>query len=112
VNYLKGKNLLWALSLGCTPPPNPAKSSDLNIMPGDKVRLLIPEALGGGTIIGTYRDYGRIETSAGAVHDVYELLALWNSPTLRSILKECNPFYRFKWCIEVLQKHLNVAFNS
>lgn len=73
--------------------PNPAKSSDLNIMPGDKVRLLIPEALGGGSIIGRYRDYGRIETAAGAVHDVYELLALWNSPTLRNILKECDPFY-------------------
>lgn len=53
--------------------PNPAKSSDLNIMPGDKVRLLIPEALGGGSIVGTYRDYGRIETQSGAVHDVYEL---------------------------------------
>lgn len=73
--------------------PNPAKSSDLNIMPGDKVRLLIPEALGGGSIVGRYRDYGRIETQSGAVHDVYELLALWNSPTLRNILKECDPFY-------------------
>lgn len=42
-------------------------------MPGDKVRLLIPEVLGGGSIVGTYRDYGRIETAAGAVHDMYEL---------------------------------------
>ena len=73
--------------------PVPSKSAPLNIMPGDKVRLLIPEALGGGSIVGTYRDYGRIKTQAGVVHDVYELLALWNSSTLRNILKECDPFY-------------------
>lgn len=71
--------------------PNPAKSSPLNIMPGDKVKLLIPEALGGGAIVGTYRDYGDIETADGTLHDVYELVTLWNSPTLRNILKEYNP---------------------
>lgn len=71
--------------------PNPAKSSPLNIMYGDKVKLLIPEALGGGAIVGTYRDYGDIETADGTLHDVYELVALWNSPTLRNILKEYNP---------------------
>lgn len=71
--------------------PNPTKSSPLNIMPGDKVKLLIPEALGGGAIVGTYRDYGDIETADGTLHDVYELVALWNSPTLRNILKEYNP---------------------
>ena len=70
--------------------PNPTKSSPLNIMPGDKVKLLIPEALGGGAIVGTYRDYGIIETSEGTFHDAYELVALWNSPTLRNILKEYN----------------------
>lgn len=71
--------------------PNPAKSSPLNIMYGDKVKLLIPEALGGGAIVGTYRDYGDIETADGTLHDVYELVTLWNSPTLRNILKEHNP---------------------
>lgn len=71
--------------------PNPAKSSPLNIMYGDKVKLLIPEALGGGAIVGTYRDYGIIETREGTFHDAYELVALWNSPTLRNILKEYNP---------------------
>ena len=71
--------------------PNPTKSSPLNIMPGDKVKLLIPEALGGGAIVGTYRDYGTIETNEGTFHDAYELVALWNSPTLRNILKEYNP---------------------
>lgn len=71
--------------------PNPAKSSPLNIMYGDKVKLLIPEALGGGAIVGTYRDYGDIETADGSLHDAYELVALWNSPTLRNILKEHNP---------------------
>lgn len=70
--------------------PNPAKSSPLNIMYGDKVKLLIPEALGGGAIVGTYRDYGDIETADGTLHDVYELVTLWNSPTLRNILKEYN----------------------
>lgn len=71
--------------------PNPTKSSPLNIMYGDKVKLLIPEALGGGAIVGTYRDYGDIETADGTLHDVYELVTLWNSPTLRNILKEHNP---------------------
>lgn len=71
--------------------PNPAKSSPLNIMYGDKVKLLIPEALGGGAIVGTYRDYGDIETADGTLHDAYELVTLWNSPTLRNILKEHNP---------------------
>ena len=71
--------------------PSPSKSSPLNIMYGDKVKLLIPEALGGGAIVGTYRDYGVIETREGTFHDAYELVALWNSPTLRNILKEYNP---------------------
>lgn len=71
--------------------PNPTKSSPLNIMYGDKVKLLIPEALGGGAIVGTYRDYGDIETADGTLHNVYELVTLWNSPTLRNILKEHNP---------------------
>lgn len=71
--------------------PNPTKSSPLNIMYGDKVKLLIPEALGGGAIVGTCRDYGDIETADGTLHDVYELVTLWNSPTLRNILKEHNP---------------------
>lgn len=71
--------------------PNPTKSSPLNIMYGDKVKLLIPEALGGGAIVGTYRGYGDIETADGTLHDVYELVTLWNSPTLRNILKEHNP---------------------
>ena len=71
--------------------PSPSKSSPLNIMYGDKMKLLIPEALGGGAIVGTYRDYGIIETREGTFHDAYELVALWNSPTLRNILKEYNP---------------------
>lgn len=71
--------------------PNPGKSSPLNIKVGDKVKLLVPRALGGGFIAGTYRDYGRIETSQGTVHDVYELVAIWNSPTIRNIFRECDP---------------------
>ncbi len=71
--------------------PVPSKSAPLNIMPGDKVKLLIPQELGGGHIAGTYRDYGRIETPQGTVHDVYELVAIWNSPTIRNIFREYDP---------------------
>ena len=100
VNYLKGKNNYGLLLLGCTPRLIRLSPQTLNIMPGDKVRLLIPEdSRWRLSIIGGTRDYGRGRNPVGAAHDVYVLLALWNSPTLRSILQGLTVFiYRPAYC--------------
>lgn len=60
----------------------------VNIVPGDEVKVLIPEEFGGGCIEGVYRDYGQVQDANGAHYDVYELLSLWNSSTLRDTVKE------------------------
>jgi hypothetical protein len=57
------------------------KNNQANMLPGDKVRVLVPELFGGGSLDGTYEDYGVVSTGDGGV-DVYELLALWNSAEL------------------------------
>ena len=60
----------------------------VNIVPGDEVKVLIPEEFGGGCIEGEYRDYGQVQDANGVAYDLYELLALWNSSTLRDTVKE------------------------
>lgn len=65
----------------------------VNIVPGDEVKVLIPEEFGGGCIEGTYRDYGQVQDANGAHYDVYELLSLWNSSTLRDTVKEYKSEY-------------------
>ena len=57
------------------------KNNRANMLPGDRVRVLVPELFGGGSLDGTYEDYGVVSTDDGNV-DVYELLALWNSAEL------------------------------
>ena len=57
------------------------KNNQANMLPGDDVRVLVPELFGGGSLDGTYEDYGVVSTDDGGV-DVYELLALWNSAEL------------------------------
>lgn len=57
------------------------KNNQANILPGDDVRVLVPALFGGGSLDGTYEDYGVVSTDDGGV-DVYELLALWNSAEL------------------------------
>lgn len=49
----------------------------LNIAEGTKFKFLIPKEFGGGFIIDTYDDYGRLTSDAG-LHDMYEILAFWN----------------------------------
>lgn len=69
-----------------------------NIVPGDKYKILIPEAFGGGYILDTYPDYGHVfdedeaikskyvdgegKTYAGnefPMNDLYGILAWWNA---------------------------------
>lgn len=57
------------------------KPGQANMLPGDDVRVLVPELFGGGSLDGTYADYGVVSTDGGDV-DVYELVALWNSAEL------------------------------
>lgn len=58
------------------------KPGQANMLPGDDVRVLVPALFGGGSLDGTYADYGVIEFSDGTSVDLYELLALWNSVEL------------------------------
>lgn len=67
----------------------PSSFNDVvNVVPGDEVKVLIPEEFGGGCIEGVYRDYGQVQDANGIAYDLYELLALWNSSTLRDTVKE------------------------
>lgn len=65
----------------------------VNIVPGDKVKVLVPTEFGGGCIEGVYRDYGQVQDANGVHYDVYELLSLWNSSTLRDTVKEYKSGY-------------------
>lgn len=58
----------------------------VNIVPGDKVKVLVPTEFGGGCIDGEYCGYGRVKDADGVHYDVHELLTLWNSPTLRGMV--------------------------
>lgn len=60
------------------------KPSQANMLPGDKVRVLVPMLMGGGSLNGTYADYGVVEFSDGTSVDLYELIALWNSTAVRA----------------------------
>lgn len=50
----------------------------VNFGEGDNIKVLIPEQFGGGSIVGEYQDYGRVETEDKEVYDLFELLAIWN----------------------------------
>lgn len=58
----------------------------VNVVPGYGVKVLIPAEFGGGTIEGKYRGNGHVVDANGVAYDLYELLALWNSPTLRDMV--------------------------
>lgn len=60
------------------------KNNQANMLPGDKVRVLVPTLMGGGSLSGTYADYGVVEFSDGTSVDLYELIALWNSTAVRA----------------------------
>lgn len=62
------------------------KGNQANMVPGDRVRLLVPEVFGGGSLDGVYADYGDIALADETTVDVCELLALWNSAELRDAL--------------------------
>lgn len=58
------------------------KENQANMVPGDRVRLLVPEVFGGGSLDGVYEDYGVVSFSDGMSVDLYELIAMWNSAEL------------------------------
>ena len=60
------------------------KPSQANMLPGDRVRILVPMLMGGGSLNGTYADYGIVGLSDGTSVDLYELIALWNSTAVRA----------------------------
>lgn len=60
------------------------KNNQANMLPGDRVRVLVPMLMGGGSLSGTYADYGVVEFSDGTSVDLYELIALWNSAAVRA----------------------------
>lgn len=60
------------------------KNNQSNMLPGDRVRVLVPMLMGGGSLNGEYVDYGIVAFSDGTSVDLYELLALWNSTAVRA----------------------------
>lgn len=64
------------------------KENQANMVPGDRVRVLIPSIFGGGALNGVYDDYGNVAFSDGSSVDVYELIALWNSAEVRAAAVE------------------------
>jgi hypothetical protein len=60
------------------------KNNQANMLPGDKVRILVPMLMGGGSLNGVYDDYGVVSFSDGTSVDLYELVALWNSTAVRA----------------------------
>ncbi len=65
-----------------------SKNEQANICYGEKIKVLIPKEFGGGCIEGEYLDYGLVEETDGNQYDLYELVAIWNSPELRNKLAE------------------------
>ena len=55
-----------------------------NVAYGTSFKFLIPKEFGGGFIKDKYQDYGYLGTKEDGEpkHDMYELLAFWNSPKL------------------------------
>lgn len=60
------------------------KNNQANMLPGDRVRVLVPMLMGGGSLNGVYDDYGVVFFSDGTSVDLYELVALWNSTAVRA----------------------------
>lgn len=60
------------------------KNNQANMLPGDRVRVLVPMLMGGGSLNGVYDDYGVVSFSDGTSVDLYELVALWNSTAVRA----------------------------
>ena len=60
------------------------KNNQANMLPGDRVRVLVPMLMGGGSLNGVYADYGVVSFSDGTSVDLYELIALWNSTAVRA----------------------------
>lgn len=60
------------------------KPGQANMLPGDKVRILVPMLMGGGSLNGVYDDYGVVAFADGTSVDLYELVALWNSTAMRA----------------------------
>lgn len=65
-----------------------SENEQANICYGEKIKVLIPKEFGGGYIEGEYLDYGLVEETDGNQYDLYELVAIWNSPELRNKLVE------------------------
>lgn len=60
------------------------KNNQANMLPGDRVRVLVPMLMGGGSLNGVYADYGVVSFADGTSVDLYELIALWNSTAVRA----------------------------
>lgn len=67
---------------------NISKNGQANICYGERIKILIPDEFGGGYIKGEYLDYGLVEEADGNQYDLYELVAIWNSPEIRKKLTE------------------------
>lgn len=67
---------------------NISKNGQANICYGEKIKVLIPNEFGGGSIEGEYLDYGLVEEADGNQYDLHELVAIWNSPEIRNKLAE------------------------
>ena len=67
---------------------NISLNEQANICYGEKIKVLIPKEFGGGYIEGEYLDYGLVEETDGNQYDLYELVAIWNSPELKNKLAE------------------------
>lgn len=67
---------------------NISENGQANICYGEKIKVLIPNEFGSGCIEGEYLDYGLLEEADGNQYDLYELVAIWNSPELRNKLTE------------------------
>ena len=67
---------------------NISENGQANICYGEKIKVLIPNEFGGGSIEGEYLDYGLVEEADGNQYDLLELVAIWNSPELKKKLAE------------------------
>lgn len=60
-----------------------AQGSPINITetvyPGRWVKVLIPNSLGGGCVVGRYTNYGAVITPSGMEFDLMEWVGLWNT---------------------------------
>lgn len=54
------------------------KGDCANFLRGQAIKVLIPQPLGGGTIIGEYLADGVIRARSGLLYNLYELIAFWN----------------------------------